>query len=236
MVATMRREYAASGVVQLVVPFVDAEARQEYDALGLDYGSRVRVLAYLSNGRSYRNPGAPDFDEMLEHRGYDATGSIKNPLLIERLGDGQSHAVLAWLYRLRARMLAVILRSFKPPTSGLLAASLLGNRYFLDPRNWRSIPRRRHVSLAGHLRPSRCFDCRSAALAHEAIDPRARLALWRGDRLLVGLWLDGRRGAFDYAGSGHDQHRAHRAARLPHIHRAEHAGGDSAGLACLATK
>src|SRR5204863_10140099 len=98
----------------------------------LDYGSRVRVLAYLGNTRSYRNPGAPDLDEMLEHRGYDAAGSIKSPLLIERLGDGKRNAALAWLYHLRARMLAAILRSFTPPTSGLLAASLLGNRYFLD--------------------------------------------------------------------------------------------------------
>src|SRR5262245_2249034 len=87
-IATFGRERPASGCVQLVVPFMDQQARVEYDALRLDYGTRVRALCYLSNRHNYRNPGAPDFDEMLEHRGFDATGWIKSPLLIEALIDG----------------------------------------------------------------------------------------------------------------------------------------------------
>ncbi len=130
-VASLMRERAASGTVQLVVPFVDEQARADYDALQLDYGRRVRVLAYLTPARGYRNPGAPDFDQMLEHRGYDATGSIKSPLLIEPLGKGEPNRLLLALYHLRARAIAVILRSFQQPTSGLLVAALFGNRYFL---------------------------------------------------------------------------------------------------------
>lgn len=131
-VASLMRERAASGTVQLVVPFVDEQARADYDALQLDYGRRVRVLAYLTPARGYRNPGAPDFDDMLEHRGYDATGSIKSPLLIEPLGEGEPNRFLLALYHLRARAIAVILRSFQQPTSGLLVAALFGNRYFLS--------------------------------------------------------------------------------------------------------
>jgi Domain of unknown function (DUF4131) len=131
-VATFGRERPASGCVQLVVPFTDQQSRLEYDALRLDYGTRARLLGHLSNRHNYRNPGAPDFDEMLEHRGFDATGWIKSPLLIEPLAGGKRNPVLAKLYRLRAHSLSVILRSLKQPTAGILAAALLGNRYFLS--------------------------------------------------------------------------------------------------------
>ncbi|MFN8000645.1 MAG: ComEC/Rec2 family competence protein [Acidobacteriota bacterium] len=130
-VATFGREWQTRGAVQIVVPFHDDEARAEYDQLRLDYGVRVRVLGQLSKRSGYRNPGAPDFSELLEQRGYDATGWVKSPLLLERLGDGKRNAILAGLYRLRARGLAVTLRHFKQPASGILAAALFGNRYFI---------------------------------------------------------------------------------------------------------
>jgi competence protein ComEC len=134
-VATLGRELQSSGAVSLIVPFNDHQSRLEYDSLALDYGTRVRMLAHLSNRSGYRNPGAPDFDQLLEYRGYDATGWVKSPLLIERLGEGQRNTILApilhRLYFIRARALAVILRHFKQPASGILAAALFGNRYFL---------------------------------------------------------------------------------------------------------
>ncbi len=130
--ASLDRERSASGVVQITVPFHDDASRTEYDSLAIDYGSRIRLLGYLNSGRGYRNPGAPDFDEMLEHRGFDAIGWVKSPLLIEKLGEGKRNAVLQWLYRIRSRALAVTLRGFKQPTSGILAAALFGNRHFLS--------------------------------------------------------------------------------------------------------
>jgi competence protein ComEC len=130
--STLNREREASGVVQITLPFNDEESRVEYDRLAIDYGSRVRVLCSLRGGRGYRNPGAPDFDEMLEHRGFDATGAVKSPLLIERLGEGKSNAILRQLYRFRSRALAATLRGFSQPTSGILAAALWGNRHFLS--------------------------------------------------------------------------------------------------------
>src|SRR5574341_2396387 len=131
-IATFGKERAASGVVQIVAPLNDDESRNEYDQLAIDYGSRVRALGHLNNRSGYRNPGAPDFDEMLEHRGFDATGVIKSPLLIENLGAGKRNAILHQLYRIRANALAVTLRSFTQPTSGILAAALFGNRHFLS--------------------------------------------------------------------------------------------------------
>lgn len=131
-VATLGRELATNGMVQVVVPFNEDESRGEYDSLMLDYGTRVRLLGHLDNRRNYRNPGSPDFDEMLEHRGFDAAGWVKSPLLIERLGEGDRAGLLSILYRIRANALTVILRSFDQPASGILAAALLGNRYFLS--------------------------------------------------------------------------------------------------------
>ncbi len=133
--AALRQARTVSGTVQLVVSFHDAEARAEYDALALDYGSRVRVFVKLMNAHGYRNPGAPDFDEMLEQRGFDASASVKSPLLIEKLGDDQRRGGLSPLDRrlghLRARAIAIMLRSFRQPTSGVLVAALFGNRHFL---------------------------------------------------------------------------------------------------------
>jgi hypothetical protein len=73
-VATLGRERAATGVTQIVAPLRDDQSRDDYDRLSLDYGSRVRILGNLSDRRGYLNPGSPDFDEMLEHRGFDASG------------------------------------------------------------------------------------------------------------------------------------------------------------------
>jgi competence protein ComEC len=131
-VATLGKELSASGIAQLVVPLRDAESIDEYDKLRLDYGTRVRALGYLNNRMGYRNPGAPDFDAMLEHRGFDATGVVKSPLLIETLGAGNRGAILNWLYRVRTRALSVTLRHFSQPASGILAAALFGNRHFLS--------------------------------------------------------------------------------------------------------
>jgi len=130
--ATAGREMRASGTVQIVVPFKDDQSRSEYDQLRLEYGARVRLRGNLKSQMGYRNPGAPNFGELLEYRGYDASGWVKSPSQIELLGEGKRRAALAWLYGLRARAIAVCLRSFRDPTSGVLVAALFGNRYFLS--------------------------------------------------------------------------------------------------------
>ena len=82
-VATLGRGHAATGVTQIVAPLRDDQSRDDYDRLSLDYGSRVRILGNLSDRRGYLNPGSPDFDEMLEHRGFDATGVVKARCLLK---------------------------------------------------------------------------------------------------------------------------------------------------------
>jgi competence protein ComEC len=124
-------ERAATGVVWLFAPVRDGAARHEYQALELRHGARVALMVALRRSESFRNPGVSPFTEYLERRGFDATGTIKSPLLIERLEDEPVFLPLALLYEWRQRLLAAISRSFNAETAGVLRAALLGNRFYL---------------------------------------------------------------------------------------------------------
>ncbi|MEN3334068.1 MAG: competence protein ComEC [Blastocatellia bacterium] len=122
----------ASGVARLSISPGDDEARDEFKQLALDTGSRLRVLVRLERARRYSNPGSPDFNDFLERRGDDLKGTIKSPLLIETLGKATTNRALAWLYRVRLRLMEAIEARFDAKVSGTLKAMLAGNRYFLD--------------------------------------------------------------------------------------------------------
>ncbi|HJQ27347.1 MAG TPA: ComEC/Rec2 family competence protein [Blastocatellia bacterium] len=127
-----RAPQAASGVVRLFISPADTEAEAEFEQLALDSGVRLRVLVRLERARRYSNPGSPDFNDFLERRGYDLKGTIKSPLLIEPLGEAKTNRLLAWLYRVRIKLMGAIDARFGAPTAGTLKAMLAGNRYFLD--------------------------------------------------------------------------------------------------------
>ncbi|HEX8138266.1 MAG TPA: ComEC/Rec2 family competence protein [Pyrinomonadaceae bacterium] len=126
------REREASGSVRLAATVSDVETREEYEALELRYGARLRVLTALNRAEKFRNPGVSSLTEYLEQRGLDGTGAIKSPLLIERLDDERVLLPLYWLYEWRRRLLMEIGTRFSTETSGVLAAALLGNRYGLS--------------------------------------------------------------------------------------------------------
>jgi competence protein ComEC len=122
-------ERSASGMVLLLAHLSDQSTRKEYDALQLHHGARIRVMTVLDRDEDFRNPGVMPFTEYLERKGYDATGVIKSPLLVERLEDARVFAPLAWIYEWRTRLEEQFDRRFTPETAGVLAAMLLGNRY-----------------------------------------------------------------------------------------------------------
>ncbi len=132
--ASFNQTHAATGTVQIIAPLRDDAARQDFAALRLDYGTRVRMLVTLNPGGGFGNPGAPEFGELLELRGVDATGWVKNPLLIERVGEGYRNAVLWRLYHWRATAVERLIQINRQPAAGILAASLWGSRYWLDRR------------------------------------------------------------------------------------------------------
>lgn len=102
---------------------------KEYDALELRHGARVRVMTTLDRDENFRNPGVLPVTEYLERRGFDATGVVKSPLLIERLDDGVVFLPLAWIYELREYLQHEFDARFSAETAGVLGAALLGNRY-----------------------------------------------------------------------------------------------------------
>ncbi len=121
-------ERAATGALELFAPARDEAARAAYEALELRRGARVRVLVRLEREDEYHNPGASSLTEYLERQGIDATGTIKSPLLCERLDDERVALPLVWLDEWRGWMSARFVRLFSAETAGVLQAALLGNR------------------------------------------------------------------------------------------------------------
>jgi competence protein ComEC len=116
-------ETDASGRVSLLAPF---------RAHDLRYGARIRVTTRLDRTGNYRNPGVSTLSEYLDRRDFDATGIVRSPASIVRLGDTQVFPPLAWLYDWRERLQRAIDSRFSATTAGVLDAALLGNRYNLS--------------------------------------------------------------------------------------------------------
>jgi len=122
-------ERNTSGTVLLLTHAREPRVREEFDALELRHGGRVRVMTTLDREDNFRNPGVLPLTEYLERKGYDATGVVKSPLLIERMDDAVVFLPLAWIYEWRERLQHDFDARFSAETAGVLEAALLGNRY-----------------------------------------------------------------------------------------------------------
>ena len=125
-------ERPASGVVMLLAAVPTPVVKQEFDKLDLRYGARIRVMTILERADNFRNPGVASFTEYLDRKGYDASGFVKSPLLIERLEDARVFPPLAWLYGWRRQLQVEIDSRFSSETAGVLDAAMLENRYSLS--------------------------------------------------------------------------------------------------------
>ena len=125
-------ETIVSGRVWLLAPFRNSTSKEQFRALQLRYGARVRVATSLDHTGNYRNPGVSTLSEYLERREYDATGIVRGSASIVRLDDTRVFKPLAWLYEWRERLQRAIDSRFAPETAGVLDAALLGNRYNLS--------------------------------------------------------------------------------------------------------
>ncbi len=122
----------AAGTVELFAPVRDAGARDRYAEFELRRGARVRVLVALERAEEFRNPGGGTLTEFLERRGVDARGTIKSPLLVERLDDDRVALPLFWLEAWRENLRGRMTKLFSAETAGVLQAALLGNRHGLS--------------------------------------------------------------------------------------------------------
>jgi competence protein ComEC len=125
-------DHACYGRVELFAPARDARSAQQYDALELRRGARVRVMSALARAERFRNPGVATSGEFLERRDLDARGTIKSALLIERLDDERVFVPLAGLDEWRAALIRQADRTFSVDASGVFKAAVLGNRYGLS--------------------------------------------------------------------------------------------------------
>lgn len=120
-----------SGKVRFFAPIRDEQIEAEYDSLNLHNGARIRVAANLNREERFLNSGGVSFTEILDQKGISATASIKSPLLIERLENADTFSPLAWIYDYRQNLIENFSRKFNTKTSGILIASILGNRNYL---------------------------------------------------------------------------------------------------------
>lgn len=108
------------------------------DSLGLRYGDSIRALAELHKPRVYRDPGVFNFRRWMESvEDIYWQGTIKSPLLVEKLPQTSAPSPSVLIVRVRHRLLAGIDQIF-PPWSvegrdgAVLKAVLLGDRSSLD--------------------------------------------------------------------------------------------------------
>ena len=125
-------ERQISGRVRIFAPVQDEQIAAEYEALNLNYGSRIRAACNLRREEKFQNPGVISYKKILDDLGLDATATLKSPLLVENLGNEKIFTPLGWIYEQRQNLIVEFRRKFSVSTSGVLIASLLGNDGFLD--------------------------------------------------------------------------------------------------------
>ena len=125
-------EQTAAGQIRLTLPIDSAETRRFFDDLQLHYAARIKVAATITREDRFRNIGTQSFRQILQMQDLDATGLIKRIGSIEKLNDAPRWNLLTVIYRLRIGLINRFRRYFDSPTTGIMAASLLNNRYFLD--------------------------------------------------------------------------------------------------------
>ena len=121
-----------SGNVRFFAPLRSDEIVTEYERLELKYGSRVRIAGNLRREDAFLNPGVPSRKDLLDQQEMDVSGIIESPLLIEKIGEDRGFPPLAWVYEQRQNLIREFRNKFSVSTAGIMIASLLGDKYFLD--------------------------------------------------------------------------------------------------------
>lgn len=121
-----------SGKVRFFAVVPNEQIANEYAALSLEYGSRIRIACRLERENEFLNPGVISKKEILDQKEIDATATIKSSLLIENLGAEKTFAPVAWIYERRQELILDFKNNFSVSTAGIMIASLLGNKNFLD--------------------------------------------------------------------------------------------------------
>ncbi len=121
----------ASGNVRLYLPAKEGSERQAAVA-GIKYGTEIRVATRLERSDKYVVPGVQQRSELLDQQGIDAIGMVKSSMLIEILSPEARFSPLNAIFDQRRKLIEEFYRNFDQRTAGVLIASLLGDKYYLD--------------------------------------------------------------------------------------------------------
>ncbi|MBK8302101.1 MAG: ComEC/Rec2 family competence protein [Chloracidobacterium sp.] len=122
-----------SGNVRIFMPQSESGISNfKSEIANVRYGSRIRAACNLEHEDEYLNPGVLPKREMLDRLGIDATCSLKSSLLVEHIADESVFLPLAWVYDQRAALIDDLRNGLSKPAAGVMIASLLGDKYFLD--------------------------------------------------------------------------------------------------------
>lgn len=116
----------ATGNVRVFVPNDRADASQT------KYGDTVSVGCALKREDEFLTPGVMPTREMLDRMGIDATCSLSRGSTLVLLSDGSRYSPLALIQSWRSRLIGSLNAELSPSAAGVMNASLLGNRHYLD--------------------------------------------------------------------------------------------------------
>jgi len=126
------QQIAATGDIRAFVPTRTTEDAAEFRAIDLRSGSGVRVACDLMREEKFRNPGVVSRIELLDQQEIDATCTVKSLSLIEKTGETEQFSPTEWILDRRQYLIDDFRQRFEPATGGVMIASLLGDKYFLD--------------------------------------------------------------------------------------------------------
>lgn len=125
-------EMNASGDVRLFIPLAGPEQRTDLSSLDLRSGVTIRTACELLREDQYLNPGVTPRQQLLDQQEIDATCTVKSPLLIEVIERPGWTSPIDLVYEQRARLIEEFRSRFSPKAAGVMIASLLGDKHFLD--------------------------------------------------------------------------------------------------------
>lgn len=123
---------AVSGNVRIFVPLEGAQPSADFAQLELRSGTRIKVTCAPEREERFQNPGVRPRIALLDEQQIDAVATLKSPLQIEKIGQSASFSFADRIFTLRLRLIEEFRRRFETRTAGVLIASLLGDKYFLD--------------------------------------------------------------------------------------------------------
>ncbi len=129
---------AAAGNVRVNIRGVRGDPEWRRSLTELQAGDRISLWATLRRPRGYQNPGRFDVEAYLARRGVTLSGTVKSPLLVERLSSASWWSPARMGSRARGFVRRRILGAFadksgepREEVAGVAIALLIGDRSFI---------------------------------------------------------------------------------------------------------